>query len=298
MIKSHNEWDQLREVVVGRADYANYSTEDPVYNASPVPDESKPQGPVDQRIIDEANEDLENLVSILKQAGVIVHRPEVMDFQKIDGMSVYCPRDRLLIAGETVVDVAMQYPSRDIEILCYNHLYHSSEVISQPRLDNAILDAANICRLNDRWIMLESPSGNKAGHRWIQEQFPDIKIELVNLYVGVHIDSTIIPIREGLVLLNGSRVNENNMPESLKGWDKIYVHEVNPTPYTNHPMASNWIALNMLSISPDTVIMDQHQPELIKRIESYGITVVPSELRHSRSLGGGFHCVTLDLHRE
>ena len=63
-------------------------------------------------------------------------------------------------------------------------------------------------------------------------------------------------------------------------------------------MAGNWIALNMLSISPDTVIMDRHQPELIKHIESYGITVVPSELRHSRSLGGGFHCVTLDLHRE
>jgi hypothetical protein len=29
-----------------------------------------------------------------------------------------------------------------------------------------------------------------------------------------------------------------------------------------------------------------------------GMTVIPLELRHSRTLGGGFHCVTLDLHRE
>ena len=114
----------------------------------------------------------------------------------------------------------------------------------------------------------------------------------------MHIDSTIIPLREGLVILNASRVNDQNVPECLKDWDKIYVSEVNPTPYVNHSMASNWIALNMLSIAPDKVIMDRHQPELMKRIESYGITVIPSELRHSRSLGGGFHCVTLDLHRE
>ena len=298
MIKSFNEWDKLREVVVGCADFANFSREDPVYNSSPTPDESNPQGPVDQRIIDEANEDLDNLVNILTQAGVTVHRPAPLDFQKIDGMSVYCPRDRLLIAGQHVVDTAMRFPSRDIEILCYNHLYTPEEIIFQPRINNAILDAANICRLNDRWIMLESPSGNRVSYDWLQEQFPNVKIELINLYAGVHIDSTITPLREGLVVLNGSRVNENNMPESLKSWDKIFVHEVNPTPHTNHPMASNWIALNMLSISPDTVIMDRHQPELIKRIESYGITVIPSELRHSRSLGGGFHCVTLDLHRE
>lgn len=298
MIKSYNEWDKLKEVVVGRADFANFSTEDPVYNSIELPDESRPQGPVAQQIIDEANEDLENLVNILIKEGVAVHRPVPMDFQKIDGMSVYCPRDRLLVAGEKILDVAMRYPSRDIEILSYNHLYQSNDVITQPKINNAVLDAANICRLNDNWIMLESPSGNRASYEWLQEAFPKIKIELVNLYAGVHIDSTILPLKEGLVILNASRVNDQNVPECLKDWDKLYVSEVNPIPFTNHSMASNWIALNMLSIAPDKVIMDRHQPELMKRIESYGITVIPSELRHSRSLGGGFHCVTLDLHRE
>jgi N-dimethylarginine dimethylaminohydrolase len=53
----------------------------------------------------------------------------------------------------------------------------------------------------------------------------------------------------------------------------------------------------MLSINPTTVIVDKHQIELIKSIEQRGITVIPLELRHSRTLGGGFHCVTLDLVR-
>ena len=41
-----------------------------------------------------------------------------------------------------------------------------------------------------------------------------------------------------------------------------------------------------------------NQRELIKQLEQHSMTVIPQELRHSRTLGGGFHCVTLDLLRE
>jgi N-dimethylarginine dimethylaminohydrolase len=55
--------------------------------------------------------------------------------------------------------------------------------------------------------------------------------------------------------------------------------------------------MNMLAVNPSTVIMDRNQPELIAQLEQRGFTVIPLELRHSRTLGGGFHCVTLDLVR-
>jgi glycine amidinotransferase/scyllo-inosamine-4-phosphate amidinotransferase 1 len=55
--------------------------------------------------------------------------------------------------------------------------------------------------------------------------------------------------------------------------------------------------MNMLVVDPNTVIVDKNQPELIRTLESYRFTVIPLELRHSRTLGGGFHCVTLDLLR-
>jgi N-dimethylarginine dimethylaminohydrolase len=98
-------------------------------------------------------------------------------------------------------------------------------------------------------------------------------------------------------MLNASRIKSHNCPDFFDGWNKIYVEDVIPQSFYNYPYASKWIAMNVLSISPDTVIVDKTQINLIKLIESYGITVVPLELRHSRTLGGGFHCVTLDLLR-
>jgi N-dimethylarginine dimethylaminohydrolase len=56
--------------------------------------------------------------------------------------------------------------------------------------------------------------------------------------------------------------------------------------------------MNMLSVDENTVIIDAAQTQLIKDIEHCGITVIPLTLRHSRTLGGSFHCVTLDLLRE
>jgi N-dimethylarginine dimethylaminohydrolase len=37
---------------------------------------------------------------------------------------------------------------------------------------------------------------------------------------------------------------------------------------------------------------------LIQNLETRNMTVIPLRLRQSRTLGGGFHCVTLDLVRK
>ena len=124
-----------------------------------------------------------------------------------------------------------------------------------------------------------------------------VKIESCNFYTGVHIDSTIIPLREGLVLLNGNRVSEQNCPKVFDKWDKIYVDDVVPIGFYEYPYATKWIGINMLAVDPQTVICDANQPALIKTLEQWNLTVIPLQLRHSRTLGGGFHCVTLDLER-
>jgi N-dimethylarginine dimethylaminohydrolase len=68
--------------------------------------------------------------------------------------------------------------------------------------------------------------------------------------------------------------------------------------FYEYPYASKWIGMNMLSIDPKTVIVDRQQVELIEDLERANFTVIPLQMRHSRTLGGGFHCVTLDLIRE
>jgi glycine amidinotransferase/scyllo-inosamine-4-phosphate amidinotransferase 1 len=300
-INSCNEWDPLEEVVVGIADHANWPSSDPVFadeatktlwTETPVP-----SGAVPQWIVDEANEDLNQLANALVQYGATVRRPESMNFVERQGMYNYCPRDRLLIAGNTVVDVNMMYPCRNQEIDALSKVIGDASVISMPRDQGMILDAANICRLNDTWLFLESYSGNRAAYDWLCKQFPNINIELCNFYAGVHIDSTIVPLREGLVLLNGHRVNDNNCPNAFLDWDKIYATDVVEQNFYQYPYASKWIALNMLVLDPHTVVVDRHQTQLIKTLEQHKFTVIPLELRHSRTLGGGFHCVTLDTRR-
>jgi N-dimethylarginine dimethylaminohydrolase len=98
-------------------------------------------------------------------------------------------------------------------------------------------------------------------------------------------------------MLNAARVNETNCPQVFETWDKIYVDEVVAQGFYQYPYASKWIAMNMLVVDPHTVIVDKHQAELIRKLEQWNFTTVPLELRHSRTLGGGFHCVTLDLIR-
>ena len=302
-IHSYNEWDPLRSVIVGRADHANWPVNDPVFKLekertlwkeTPVP-----SGPVPDWIIAEANEDLEKLADTLKSLGVEVFRLDDFNFQTHDGMYNYCPRDRLLVYGDTIVNPAMMYPCRDMELQCYHDVVDAAaNYLFMPRHEGMTLDAANIARLNDKWIYLESASGNRAAYDWMCEHFPSVDIELVNFYSGVHIDSTIVPLREGLALVNGSRVTPTNLPRTLKDWEVIYCNHVEEQGFFQYPYASKWIALNMLVVNPYTVIVDKDQPMLIEILELNQFEVIPMQLRHSRTLGGGFHCVTLDLHRE
>jgi N-dimethylarginine dimethylaminohydrolase len=258
-----------------------------------------PRGPVPQHIIDEANEDLEILSDTLKDLGVEVIRPQQIDFPSVDGMYNYCPRDRLIIGDDLVVNPAMMYPCRDIEIDAYKEIVDSStHYIHMPRNVGMTLDAANVCRLNDTWLVLESPSGNKEAIEWLDNAIPNIKIETCNFYSGVHIDSTITPLREGFVMLNASRVNASNCPKVFDGWEKYWVQDCVAQDFYQYPYASKWVGMNCLSIDPNTVIIDSAQTAIIKDLETVGFTVIPLTLRHSRTLGGSFHCVTLDLLRE
>jgi N-dimethylarginine dimethylaminohydrolase len=305
MVNSCNEWDPLEAVVVGDATAANWPMTDPVFAEEACnslwKESPAPSGPVYQKIVDQTNRELDILCETLLHYGATVYRPQPMDFSKREGMYNYCPRDRLLVAGDTIVDVNMMYPCRNQEIENYGRILDQTpHVLTMPRDQGLTLDAANVCRLGDTWLFLESASGNRAAHEWLCRNFPNINIEFCNFYSGVHIDSTITPLREGLVMLNASRVNKDNCPRAFKDWEKIYVTEeqIVVQDFYQYPYASKWIAMNMLALDPETVIIDAAQTQLITILKSKGIDSIPLTLSHSRTLGGGFHCVTLDLRRK
>jgi scyllo-inosamine-4-phosphate amidinotransferase 1 len=303
-MNSRNEWDPLEKVIVGIATHANWPMTDPVFaeeaRNSLWTDTPAPSGPVPDFIVDQANRELDILSETLLRYGATVYRPKPVDHVATHGMYNYCPRDRILVYGDTMVDVNMMYPCRNQEIRSYYRLMaEAKRILTMPRDAGMTLDAANICRLDDTWLFLESASGNRAAYEWLCEKFPKVNIELCNFYSGVHIDSTITPLREGLVLLNASRVTEENCPKALKDWEKIWVTEdqIVAQDFYQYPYASKWIAMNMLALDPETVIIDAAQTKLIQLLKTKGIDSIPLTLSHSRTLGGGFHCVTLDTKR-
>ena len=305
MINSCNEWDPLEKIIVGSATHANWPMTDPVFaeeaRNSLWTETPAPSGPVPQWIVDEANQELDILAKTLSDYGATVYRPKEMDFVENKGLYNYCPRDRMLVAGDTLVDCNMMYPCRNQESKNYIRLIaEARNIFTMPRDAGMVLDAANICKLGDTWLFLESASGNRVAYEWLCHKFPQINIELCNFYSGVHIDSTITPLREGLVMLNASRVTAENCPQALKNWEKIWVTDdmIVAQNFYQYPYASKWIAMNMLVLDPKTVIIDAAQTQLINILKSKGIDSIPLTLSHSRTLGGGFHCVTLDTRRK
>lgn len=334
-VSSKNEYDKLRACIVGDATAARFPELDEIFNynaeVTSWKDSPLPKGRFPQFIIDEANEDLQILADTLSSLGVDVYRPTDIDHSHIvkthewetDGMYNYCPRDVLLVVDDLIIECPMVYRSRQMEAAAYfkiktKAIQDDAKWISAPRprlltqdnyiIDNNIVlserepmfDAANVLRHNNDILYLVSNSGNRLGARWLQNILgKNYRVHIIdNLYSYAHIDSTISVLRDGLVVLNGSRVNESNCPKLFKGWNKIYVNDVAPQSFYQYPYASKWIALNMLSVDPNTVIVDKNQLDLIRLLEQNNMTVIPLELRHSRTLGGGFHCVTLDLNRE
>ena len=286
MIFTTNEWDQLKSIIVGSAWGAN----------KPKTCHFERPGPYPSIVTAQADADLNNLVEVLKHEGVKVYRPKRHSFVP-NGMYNYCPRDRLLIIGDTVIDCNMQYPCRDEEIK-YLPMPENVKVLRVPREENIFFDAANVCRLNDTLLYLISPSGSAEGAKWLQKQFPNHIIETTETYSGIHIDSTFIPVQNGLVLVNKDRVSIRTLPKCFKDWNVIWLgkEDLIERSFIGEAFASNYILLNLLMISPNIAVIDDC-PRLEEELNKYDIKTYVVPFKHSRTLGGGHHCVTLDLLR-
>jgi len=335
LVKVYNEWDPLEEVIIGTAQGAQVPIGDKGLFSIRYSDYNNvatiPSGPHNKRIIEEAEEDLETFIDVVKKAGVIVRRPAPTDQSKefgtpdwkSDGMYNFCPRDIMIAFCDMVIETPMSLRSRLFETFAYKdilieYLKSGAKWISapKPRLldsiynttdasqsaikeDEPVFDAANCLRLGRDIIYLVSDTGNELGALWLQSLLGE-KFRVhpcKNLYASTHIDTTIILLKPGLVLVNPSRVNKDNMPKCLKKWKVLQGPEPIDVGFTGVAYGSAWISLNLFMLAPDLAVVEKTQKPLIKLLEKNGITCIPLQWRHGRTLGGGFHCVTLDVRR-
>ncbi|WP_328383217.1 inosamine-phosphate amidinotransferase 1 [Streptomyces sp. NBC_00400] len=337
LVNVHNEWDPLEEIIIGTAVGARVPTADrSVFAVEYAGDydsqDQIPSGAYPDRVVKETEEELHVLAEELTKLGVTVRRPGTRDNAALiktpdwetDGFHDYCPRDGLLAIGQTIIETPMALRARSLESLAYKDTlreYFDSGsrwlAAPKPQLTDAsyaphapagerltdmepVFDAANILRFGTDLLYLVSDSGNELGARWLQSAVGDTYTvhPCRRLYASTHVDSTIVPLRPGLVLINPSRVNDRNMPDFLRSWQTITCPELVDIGFTgDKPHCSVWIGMNLLVVRPDLAVVDRRQTELIKLLEKHGMNVLPLQLTHSRTLGGGFHCATLDVRR-
>lgn len=336
IVSVHNEWDPLEEIVVGIVfDDCQFPTTDWVFQNAHVniPGEDParlPSGPIPKQVIAEAQEDLEALVTLLEGLGVTVRRPEWVDFSKLcstpyweaDGFNTYCPRDTLLTVGDLVIEAPMALRSRQFEAYAYAGLRRecieaNDRWISAPKPkllpesftveesgrvllgeQEPIFDAANVLRVGNDLLYQVSSSGNHLGGRWLQSILGDeYRVHFTDIYTGSHIDSTFALLRPGLLLANAERVSPATLPALFETWEVIYFSDVVPSTYHKYAYSSPWLGMNMLMVNPTLAIIESMQVPLSKELRRHGIDVIMTPLRQCRTLGGGLHCVTLDLRR-
>ena len=323
---SLNEWDPLKTVIVGSATNAAIPKVDlslRTVNYANVTDINEiPVGPYPQQVIDETNEDLEVFCDFLKKENIEVLRP---DDSIIPEYYNYCPRDGVLVYDDLILATPQPLRARKNEHLALEHcflkypevryiknrpdhpdsLYNEACVQDKDVLalteDVASFDAANILRCNEDLFYLVSNSGNKQGAAYLQQLVgKNAKVHLVEgVYSYMHIDSTIALLREGLMLLNPSRIKSiDQLPKPLQSWDYIWAPEpIDIGHYPGYCNASIWMNMNVFSINPNLIAVEENQEPLRKALEKYKIDCAMLPMRHERTLGGGFHCVTLDLVR-
>src|SRR5271165_3177525 len=334
-VNSFNEWDPLEEVIVGIVDGARIPRADPGLYAlefSELPDMQQiPSGPFAARMLEETAEDLDILTSTFKGLGVVVRRPQPIDHSLVfrspdwesDGFFNYCPRDSLLVLGDTIIETPMVLRSRQYENLAYRGLLREYLergarwlCAPRPRLEDSIyrksegfqiaigeneplFDAANVARCGRDLFYLVSDSANHLGARWLARTIgSDYRVHVCDrLRNTIHIDTTLVFVRPGLVFVPAPYVSPDNLPPPLRAWEVVYVEDMMDDGAGPSLLSSKWVGLNLLMLSPSLAIVDRRQMPLIRELERRCIESSPLELRHARALGGGFHCVTLDVRR-
>ncbi len=385
-INSFNEWDPLKEVILGSADKQSavltWETKSKIHEENFEKAKKLSKEAYPKWLLDEVNEDLDAVKQIFEKQGIKVFRPKVYDINAVytspygwssTGNNIYNIRDLHLIVGNNVIETASPQKERYFEAtalydIWYDYFNNNGGfkwlVNPKPRLQGEVLtpyfrnederiltnedneykrltqgrleklhkltekeilfEAANTVRMGKDILYLISSSGNEVGARWLQTILGhEYKVHTTrDIYRSSHIDSTILCLRPGLVLLNSTRVNEKNCPKIFNNWDKIWFTDVAPMTEdeinyqknyrdkihyqlkdlgfdTNlQLLGSPWVGMNVLSLDPENLLIDRRQTKLIKELEKYKINPIPISLRHCYTHGGGIHCATLDTVRE
>ncbi len=346
VVNSHNEWDPLEEVIVGRLEGANIPSYHPTVTFNVPPATAKLYRMVAGRkfpsfMIQLAQKELDEFIRILEGEGVVVRRPDVQNFHAkyrtplwaSRGFCVACPRDLFLVVGNEIIETPSCWRSRFFEPYAYRRLFKEyflkgakwsaaptpelsddlyEEGYTIPREGEPmryvinefepVFDAADFFRCGRDLFVTRSNVTNQWGIEWLRRhlgsQYRIHEIES-RCRQPMHIDSTLLPLAPGKLLVNPDYIDVSRLPSIFKSWDLLVAPRPDPVPglMSKVSACSPWTSINVLMLDEKRVIVDKSQVSLIKALKNWGFQPIECAFFNYGPFGGSFHCATLDIRR-
>lgn len=346
-VNSHNEWDPLEDVIVGRLEGAVIPSNHPVVTSNIPGLAARAEALVagfhyPGLILEPARRELDGFIALLQSLGVVVRRPDATDYRKRFGAPGWssrgfcnaCPRDSMLVIGDEIIETPMAWPCRYFETHSYRALlkeyfrggarwtaaprpqlidelfdpiYHvpeQGEPISYILTEfEPVFDAADFFRCGRDIFAIRSNVTNAFGIEWLRRYLgDDYRVHEIEsrCRTPMHIDTTMLPLGPGKMLVNPEYVDIERLPPILKKWDILVAPE--PDPIEDRllkitSLCGKWLNMNVLMIDEKRVIVDSHHKATVKAMKEWGLEPVPCEFLHYAAFGGSFHCATLDVRR-
>jgi glycine amidinotransferase len=346
VVNSWNEWDPLKEVIVGSArgaaDIGYEPSLSPYFPPGSAGRAFRGQA-VHQAVVDDAERQLDHFANLLERSGITVRRPDPVDqsipvktpdWEVACGHAIACPRDLLLVIGNEIIEAPMAQRARYFEFRAYRNLLKNyfaqgarwtaapkplmSDALYQERspgeaFDNAFtplltefepaFDAACFARCGRDIFWQPDLVSNTFGADWLQRHLgADFRIHRITFRepTPTHIDTTLVPIRPGLALINPDRPCTNGLLKLFKinDWQLVPAPpsvRTGPAPSRD---VSNWISMNILMLDERTAIVEHSEKPMIDLMRSLNCEVISFAFDRVYPFGGSFHCCTADIRRE
>lgn len=283
-----------------------------------------------------AEKELAEFIALLKGEDVRVRRPTPIDHSRplttpawtaVGGNSNANPRDVLAVMGDEILEAPMAWRSRYFEYFAYRDLIKeyfragarwtaapkptmvadSYNWEYEPGAEHIItnhepmFDAADMMRCGRDIFIQRSHVTNEFGIRWLRRAYAgrfDFHVVEFADDRALHIDATFVALRPGVFLVNPERPLKT-VPDVLAGSDWTLIEAVpsvhSPSPVSN--AAYRWLGMNVLSLGPNRVVVEESEKPLIELLKSEGFDVLPCPFRKNYRFGGSFHCATVDIRR-
>jgi glycine amidinotransferase len=165
-----------------------------------------------------------------------------------------------------------------------------------------LFDAADVVRCGKDLFVQQSMVTNQAGIDWLQRHYPDHRVHTVRYkeLLPWHMDTTIVPLRPGLVMFNEGRPALEPQKEFFEknDWEILVAPKSVLTEKRPMTFCSIWLNINLLVLDPKTVCVEASEIPVIEMLDKYGFEVIPVPFYEVSPFGGGLHCGTADVYRE